>query len=286
MSKLEQALEKAIRMREAIFSPSLSPSASRSGETPKRLEVPRFDPGPSIIDPARLDHHLVCITDPASAAAEQYRKLKASILSNTRQDNKNVLMVASADVGEGKSITSINLAVTLAQGVDNTVLLVDADLRKPSVSRYLGIKTEPGLSDYLTGKAELSDILIHTGIGKLVILPAGSHYDNPAELHSSNRMRELILEMKGRYTDRYIILDSSPLLVSADAISLSGNADGVLLVVQASKTRMDVVEKALSLIKNAPVIGVVFNNVPDYLGRNIYPYIYHQYDKNTPVADT
>jgi protein-tyrosine kinase len=278
LSRIEQALEKAIKMREA--KPSSSSAPERPDEPAGKPAMASIESRPSIIDPARLDHHIVCITDPLSAAAEQYRKLKASILSATRQNHRNTLMVASSDVGEGKSVTAINLAITLAQGIDNTVLLVDADLRKPVITKYLGIEAEKGLSDYLAGKIDLQDALIHTGIGKLVILPAGAPPENPAELLSSNRMRDLIREMKSRYADRYIIFDSSPILVSADAISLSSNVDGVLLVIHAARTPVKVIQKAVSLIRSAPLIGVIYNNVPDYLGKNIYPYLYHYYHHN------
>jgi protein-tyrosine kinase len=276
MSKIEQALEKAMRSRQSRTASS-GPAASQEA-LDKRPDITSFEIGPRIIDPEKLDHHVVCIADPLSVAAEQYRKLKASVLAFTRQSNANVLMVASSDVEEGKSITAVNLAITMAQEIDHTVLLIDADLRKPSITRYLGIGAEFGLSDYLSGRVDLSDVLVHTGIGKLVVLPAGSHYDNPAELLSSNRMKELVAEMKRRYHNRYIIFDSSPILVSADAISLSANVDGILLVIHAAKTPVKVVNKAINLIRGVPIVGIVFNNVPDYLGKNIYPYIYHRYE--------
>jgi Mrp family chromosome partitioning ATPase len=93
-------------------------------------------------------------------------------------------------------------------------------------------------------------------------------------------MKELVMEMKHRYSDRYIIFDSSPILISADAISLSANVDSILLVIQAARTPVKVVEKAISLIKNTPILGVVYNNVPDYMGKNLYPYIYHSYHQD------
>jgi|WetSurMetagenome_2_1015567.scaffolds.fasta_scaffold00064_45 protein-tyrosine kinase len=273
MSKIEDALEKAVRMRKsAAASPPPPLSSGTSVETPA---PPIFESRQCIIDKSKLDSHIVGITDPLSAAAEQYRKLKVRIIASCGQNNNNVLMVASSDVGEGKTITAINLAVTLAQGIDNTVLLVDADLRTPSIAKYLGIETGPGLSDYLAGKGELSDMLIHTGIGKLVILPAGSQPDNPAELLSSNRMKELVAEMKLRYSDRYIIFDSSPILASADAVSLSAHVDGILLVVQAAGTPVKTVKKTLSLLKNTQIVGVVYNNAPDYLAGNLYHKTYH-----------
>jgi exopolysaccharide/PEP-CTERM locus tyrosine autokinase len=193
-------------------------------------------------------------------------------------------MVTSADVGEGKSITSVNFAVALAREIDHTVLLVDADMRKPSIHKYLGIKTDRGLSDYLSGQVELSDVLINTGLGRLVLLPAGNACSNPAELLSSNRMKELVKEMKHRYADRYIVIDTPPVLVSADAISMSNHVDGVIFVVQAAKTSEKTVKKAINLLKGAIMLGIVYNNVPDYLGKNLNPYYYHQYHRDDRTA--
>ncbi len=231
-----------------------------------------------------VNRHIVCITDPFSPSSEQYRKLRARILAITKQDFQNTIMVSSADVGEGKSITSINFAVALAQEMDHTVLLVDADLRKPSIHDYLGIKAVRGLSDYLSGKVELSDVLINTGIGKLMLLPAGSACSNPAELLSSNRMKELVQEMKHRYADRYIIIDTPPVLVSADAISVSNHVDGILFVVQAAKTSEKTVKKAINLLKSSTIMGIVYNNVPDYLGKNLNPYYYYKYRRDDQTA--
>jgi len=243
--------------------------------------LPEFQIREIAIDSSQVDRHVVTIIDPLSAASEQYRKLRARILAATKQDFQNTIMVTSADVGEGKSITSINFAVALAQEIDHTVLLVDADLRKPMIHKYLGIKADRGLSDYLSGTVDISDVLIHTGVGKLVLLPAGTPSMNPAELLSSNRMNELVQELKYRYRDRYIIFDTSPVLVSADAISMSSYVDGVLFVVAAAKTPERTVKKAIGLLQSAPVWGVVFNNVPDYLGKNLHPYYYYRYHQDT-----
>jgi protein-tyrosine kinase len=137
------------------------------------------------------------------------------------------------------------------------------------------------LSDYLSGRVDLSDVLIPTGVGKLVFLPAGSISPNPAELLSSNRMKELVQEMKHRYSDRYIIFDTSPVLVSADAISMSSHVDGILFVIKAAMTPEKTVKKAIGLLHGAPILGVVFNNVPDYLGKNLNPYYYYRYQHDT-----
>ena len=283
MSRIEQALEKAIKIRESAAVPvSEFDSHRQSAKKPSPLSA--FHIKESIIDPVLVDRHIVCITDPYSPASEQYRKLRARILARTKQDFQNTIMVTSADVGEGKSITSVNFAVALAREIDHTVLLVDADMRKPSIHKYLGIKTDRGLSDYLSGQVELSDVLINTGLGRLVLLPAGNACSNPAELLSSNRMKELVKEMKHRYADRYIVIDTPPVLVSADAISMSNHVDGVIFVVQAAKTSEKTVKKAINLLKGATMLGIVYNNVPDYLGKNLNPYYYHQYHRDDRTA--
>jgi exopolysaccharide/PEP-CTERM locus tyrosine autokinase len=283
VSRIEQALEKAIKIRESAAVP-ISGLDSHRESAKKPSPLPAFHIKESIINPILVDRHIVCITDPYSPASEQYRKLRARILARTKQDFQNTIMVTSADVGEGKSITSINFAVALAREIDHTVLLVDADMRKPSIHKYLGIKTDRGLSDYLSGQVELSDVLINTGLGRLVLLPAGNACSNPAELLSSNRMKELVKEMKHRYADRYIVIDTPPVLVSADAISMSNHVDGVIFVVQAAKTSEKTVKKAINLLKGAIMLGIVYNNVPDYLGKNLNPYYYHQYHRDDRTA--
>jgi Mrp family chromosome partitioning ATPase len=124
------------------------------------------------------------------------------------------------------------------------------------------------------GRASLQDLLIKTGIGKLVLLPAGSSPENPTELLSSDGMRRLVCQMKGRYKDRYIIFDSSPMLATSDPLSMSSYVDGVVLVIQAARTTHKAAMSALSQIKDRNILGVVFNNVPRYLAKNLYPYYY------------
>lgn len=286
MSRIEKALARAAELRrsqdsgpqpvhaeEKITSP-VAPLVKTREALP---ESPPFEPGDLIIDPDKVEKHLVCIHEPHSAAAEQYRKLRTRIITETAGDFKNTIMVTSAEVGEGKTMTAINLAVALAREIDYTVLLVDADLRNPTVTRYLGIDAEKGLADYLLGTAELPELLIKTGIGKLVVLPAGKTPANPAELLSSERMKTLVDEMKERYRDRYIIFDSSPVLMTADPLALGRYVDGILFVVQADHTLPKSATQALSLLKDFNIFGVVFNNVPPHLSYSLSPSYYRYY---------
>ncbi len=270
MSRIERALEKAVKMRgseKEVLSQETSTSENR-------VSLPKFEVGDPVVDKSRLDRHIVCITEPRSPSAEQYRKLRARIISATEKEFLNTIMIASSDIGEGKSITALNLSVALSNEIDYTVLLVDADLRNPSIHIYLGLDPQYGLSDYLEGKVELSDILIKTGIGKLVILPGGNVPENPAELLSSDKMSSLVKELKFRHKDRYIIFDSSPIITTADTFSLGKYMDGIVLVIQEGRSTQKASIKAISLMKGWNILGVVFNDVPDYLMQGLYPYEY------------
>jgi protein-tyrosine kinase len=270
MSRIEKALERAALLRGTASKASSASAIAPHPAVPENVDA-FFEIGEPAIVPSLVDRHIVCITDPQSLASEQYRKLRARLFRTTRKDALNTLMIASSEGGEGKTITAINLAVAIAHEIDHTVLLVDADLRNPSVHRYLGLEPRPGLSDYLKNEAALSDILVRTGIGKLVLLPAGTPAENPAELAASDRMRNLVQEMKHRYRDRIIIFDSAPILLAADTLSLASYMDGILFVVQADQTSPKTAASALALFKGYNVLGSVFNNVPSYLGQTQYP---------------
>ena len=270
MSRIEQALEKAVKMREAKRE-VLPEEGAASGD---QGVLHKFEVGKAVIDPTIVDRHVVCITEPYSLATEQFKKLRARILRATAKEFHNTIMVTSSDVGEGKSLTAVNLAVALSGEFDYTVLLVDADLRKPSIHNYLGLEQRKGLSNYLKGEVALADVLVKTGIGKLVLLPSGDPQENATELLSSERMKMLIHELKSRYKDRYIIFDTSPLLVTADPISLGGLMDNVLFVIQEGRTSQKAVMQALSLTKGWNILGAVFNNVPQNLMKNKYSHYY------------
>lgn len=277
MSKIEKALEKAVQMRET--KKEFVPDKVIASDNQAPLHT--FEVGDILIDKTRVDSHIVCITDPLSSASEQFNKLKSRILNETtKQDFLNTIMVTSSDMGEGKSFVAINLAIALSKEIDHTVLLIDADLRNPSIHKYFGMEPEFGLSDYLTGKVNLADIFIKTGLGKLVLIPAGNIVDNAAELLSSEKMKMLIRELKVRYRDRYIIFDSTPLLVTADPLMLGSYMDGIIFVIQEGRTAQKSALQSFSLMKGWNILGVVFNNVPHYL---IKSHDYYYYQKKSSI---
>ena len=267
MSRIEEALAKA-----ASLNPASPPRAERvggRGAANYRSPLPEPSLDPVLEVPEKT---LVTINAPLSPMAEEYRKLKEALVKMTKRDRfDNLIAVTSATVGEGKSVTAINLAASLAQEYDHTVLLVDADLRRPMVHKYLGFEPGKGLSDCLIEGRDVSEVLVKTGIGKLVVLPAGTSVPNPAELFSSEAMRNLFMEMKGRYADRYIIVDTPPVLPFAESRSIAGIADGVLLVVKEGQPSVEQVQEALDALQNK-VLGIVYNGAHMSKSSNGYYY--------------
>jgi protein-tyrosine kinase len=204
---------------------------------------------------------VVTFSTPHSPVAEQYRKLKTLILKMTRKEFRNTLLVTSCVGGEGKSITCANLAVMLAREYGQTVLLVDADLRKPSLQEYLGLKSVFGLADCLNDRIDLGKAIVKTGLPKLSFLSAGKQVADPAELLSSYRMKELMMELKNRYQDRYIIIDTPPTLLYAETLAMSALVDGVVVVVKEGVASLQGVRDTLDVLKGASLLGIVYNDV-------------------------
>ena len=152
---------------------------------------------------------------------DSYKILCTQVLQRLRENGWNALAVTSPGAREGKSLTAINLAISLALEVDQTVLLVDADLRSPRIHRYFGLPRGPGLSDYLISNTPLEDILIHPGIGGFVILPGGRPIVNSSEMLGSQKMMSLVQELKNRYPSRIVLFDLPPVLSAADALAFS-----------------------------------------------------------------
>ncbi len=272
MGKLESALEKAMGIRneaQAVESPKVEAEKSTTFDAPPTLD-------PTEIDESAISEYLITMKNPLSHISEEYRKLCTRIFSVTEKKDQNTLLVTSSAMGEGKSLTSVNLATVIASKIDHTVLLVDCDLRNPTMHKYFGLTPEVGLVDYLKGNVKLEDALINTWIGRMTLLPAGTPPDNPVELLSSNKMQQLITDIKERYKNRYIIIDSTPVLSTAESIAIASQVDGVIFVVRERMVPKKEVKHALSLLKGANLLGVVLNADEDksdsYYKRSYYSY--------------
>ena len=159
---------------------------------------------------------------------------------------------------------ALNLAISLAKEHDHTVLLVDTDLRRPSVHKYLGLTAEKGLVHCLRDNFPLEKALIKTGLGKLVVLPAGAAISDPVNLLASQRMKLIVQELKERYPERYVIFDTPPAMPFADASVLAGIVDAVLFVVREGKADLEDVKKTLKEFQSEALLGVIYNDVRSF----------------------
>ena len=234
-----------------------------------------------IEDSSASNKHLVSLWKPGSIAAEQYRILRTHLLEASKDNESRVFQVASAIHGEGKTLTAINLAISIVRGVDETVLLIDADLRKPSVSKILGLeKNEKGLEKYLASGGDLADFIHKTSIPKLSVITPCDPPENPSELLDSDRMFNLVKEVKKRYDNRYIIMDSPPLLPVTDSTILSSLVDYIIIVVRASMTQREAVYEAINKVKDKDkILGIVLNGCESNISKYLY-YSYYSYANN------
>lgn len=191
---------------------------------------------------------------------DAFKILRTQVLHRLREKKWNVLGVTSPGDREGKTLTAANLAISLAMDVTQTVLLVDADLRNPSVHEVFGLRDCKGLADYLLDDTPVQDLLIHPGIGRFVLMPGGRPIQNSAEALTTPQMVALVEEFRHRYPSRIVIFDLPPLLGTPDVLAFSPYTDALLLVVEEGKTKAEDVERALLLVKDAtPVLGTVLN---------------------------
>lgn len=205
-----------------------------------------------------LRDRCVCIS-PDAKEIGHYKVLRTQIHHRCKERGWNTIMITSVQPGEGKTLTAINLAFAFAQEFTRTVLLVDCDLKRLSIHRRLRIPGERGLADHLVHDVPLKDLIIWPGIEKITVISGGKTVHNTAELLSSPKMKALVDEMKTRYPDRYIFFDVPPILSAADALAFAPLVDCVLIVVQAGRTTLPDVNKALEMIPRDKFLGFVLN---------------------------
>jgi capsular exopolysaccharide synthesis family protein len=192
-------------------------------------------------------------------AADVFNILRTKVLAKMHANNWNVLAVTSPRAGVGKSFTAINLAISIAMEEDHSALLADFDFKNPSLHEYFGITPKQGLSDFFNNDIPLSELLVRPDIESLALLPAGKQIRGSSELFSSSRMLQLVSELKGRYSDRIIVVDLPPLLGTADAMTFLPIADACLLVVAEGETTIDDIEQSMRLMDKNKLLGSVLN---------------------------
>jgi len=234
---LKKALEKAKKLRGPVYAQS------------NRVEL----------DAATLvDHHCVCIS-PDAPELEHYKVLRTKIQHLTQSRAWRTVMITSPRDAEGKTLTAVNLALTFAMAYNQTVMLVDCDLRRQGIHKMLGYESELGLVDFLLEERNLSEIITWPGIDQMTVISGDRNDLNGAELLGSVRMKALVQEVKARYEDRYVLFDTAPILSGADAMALAQHVDCILMVVEEGKTGMRDAKKALAMLPPEKFLGFVLN---------------------------
>lgn len=210
-----------------------------------------------------------------AALAEQYRMLRTSLQRGGQRHGPRSILVTSSLPGEGKSTVAANLAIAVARSGAEQVLLIDGDLRNPSLARLFGLRAAAGLADYLRGEAGLENLLLPTHLAGLSLLPAGRAAPEAAALLGSERMRALLAAVS--LPQRLVVLDSPPLLLAADPAVLSSQVDAVLLVVRAGLAEREAVARAIEPLGAGKLLGVVFNGLEPEAGDWRGKYLRHYY---------
>ena len=217
-----------------------------------------------------------------SSIAEDFRGIKRPLLTQAfmrhteKNRHSNLIMITSAMAGEGKSFCAINLAMSIAMEMDRTVLLVDADVARPSIPRYLGLPVEKGLMDVLGDPTvDLSQVLLRTNVDSLTILQAGKKHRNATEMLASQAMMRLLDDISNRYPDRIIIFDSPPLLLTSESHVLAQQMGQIALVVEAEVTTQHAVKNALSQLEGCANVGLIYNKSRIFLGEEKYGTYYN-----------
>lgn len=276
LQKMKTTLANIIPKRSKEKKEMPAPSAGNNGEGENREIAgwisPNYSQSRTVqLDPGFIEKNRCLAYIDDARETEAYRILRTRILHRTRSSGSNTIMVTSALPGEGKTLTAINLAVTLAREYQHTVMLVDADLRKQNVHKYLGCAGEKGLIDYLADGVPFEELIAWPGIEKMTLISGGRPYQESAEILGSPRMKTLIPDIKGRYPDRYIIFDAPPALTGADVLTFAPLVDQVIVVVEAGKTSMDDVRKALQFIPQEKILGLVLNRSSSAQPAYYYP---------------
>src|ERR1041384_7819422 len=235
------------------------------------------------VSPARVEPHLIAVSQPRSAYTEQYRSLRTRVLEAGERMQMHAFVITSAGIGEGKTLTALNLAWLLAQTEGVRALVIDSDLRRPCATDYLGIDAKVGLSEVLGGQLRLEDAIVRLEPSGLYLLPGGKPRDDVAELLSGPNYARLLTEVRRMFD--YIIIDAPPLGIFTDGNVLMSRADCGLLVVRAGKTRYSAVDKLLEQMPKERLLGVVLNRTEEQPDEASYYYQHRYYNRERKTTE-
>jgi len=235
------------------------------------------------VSPARVEPHLIAVSQPRSAYTEQYRGLRTKILEAGERREMRAIVVTSAGIGEGKTLTALNLAWLLAQTEGVRALLIDSDLRRPCATDYLAIDAQGGLSEVLGGELSLEDAIVRLEPSGLHLLPGGRPRDDVAELLSGPTYARVLSEVRRMFD--YIIIDAPPLGIFTDANVLMSKADAGLMVIRAGKTRYSTVDKLLDQMPKERLLGIVLNRTEEQPDPASYYYQHRYYNREKRTTE-
>lgn len=262
MDSISKALNIASRTRRPFRS-------RQGGEQERRIEYTHTQVVP--VSPQLLHEKRVITQETDPIVVDAYKLLRTRVMSRMQTNDWKALGVTSASENEGKTLTSTNLAISIAMKLNYTVVLIDADMRRPSVHQLFGIEPELGLSDHLESGAPLENILINPGIDRLVLLPGRKSTVGSSELLASPRMVQLVQELKTRYPSRIVVFDLPPALLGDDVAAFSPHMDAALLVVEDGQTQSEMLSKSVELLEGVNLLGTVLNKSMEG-ARNEYYY--------------
>lgn len=223
---------------------------------------------------SNIDERLITYFDSKSVVSEQYKTLTTNLLNYNKGRPPHTIAITSSVHSEGKTVTALNLAITLSQATnDSKILLIDADMRKGQMTNYLGTGFHVGLSEYLSGKVKLSEVVFNVDIDNLSFISSGAVPPNPAELLGSSKMKELISLMKNEY--EFVLIDTPPVIPVTDPVIVGTQVEGMIMVIQAGRTQRGIVKRAMELLDQAHtnLVGHVLTGVEYFVPQYIYRYL-------------
>jgi protein-tyrosine kinase len=274
MSLIEEVMRRSAHERTAAM-PGPVMSTSRLGRQPPVSSPPlpeNFVPvqyRPAPVDPQAMERNRVLLRVPDVGISRAYKILRTRVLHRLAANNWFSLGITGTTAGEGKSLTAVNLALALAQDVNTSVFLVDLDLQRPQLGAYLGMSYEHGLTDYLSGQAQLDQIIYDIGVKRLAVVPNASSVENSSELLGSPRMAEFLAALEAQIPRRIVVFDMPPLMVTDDVLAFAPRVDTFLLVVSQGQTARRTLANAKEVLAEVNLMGVVLNRSTE---RNDSPY--------------
>ena len=265
MSLIESAIRKAKILAAAARAEEPEPEPSRPKRMPReRVRVPaQVGPGRSfqlaVVDPAAMERYGVLPQVKDEVAERSYKILRTRVQQRMETSLWHSIAVTAAAAGDGKTLTSINLAIALARDVNSWVFLVDLDLQRPQIAPYMGLQFDKGLSDFLAGQASFEEIVYEPGIERLAVIPNGKTLEHSSELLGSPRMFELCQALASEAPRRIVIFDMPPVLLSDDVLRFLPNVDSLLFVVSEGKTPRAALQHARDALPENKLLGVVLN---------------------------